>query len=336
MNIITGLQANSGLHIGNYFGAVRPMVNSLSRLENGDKFFYFVPNLHSFTMPIDHSQLYPNTLYNIRILLASGVDPNDPRVYIFRQSRISQHAELAWALQCFTYFGEAGRMTQFKDKSLKDVNFSVGLFTYPILMAADILLYDCDYVPVGLDQQQHIELTRDLAMRLNNKFGSMFIPPKPWSEQLKFMNVDKGVKILSLTDPTKKMSKSDYDQKGCIYIEDTPKDVHKKIMGAATDSLGIIQYDPINQAGISNLLLILSCLRNQPIQTIVQEFSSMTQYGPFKQIVAQELSEFILQLQNSMQDITDEYIEDLLINHESRTRAIAQDKLQIVYNHLGL
>jgi tryptophanyl-tRNA synthetase len=336
MNIITGLQANSDLHIGNYFGAVLPMVNSFQKLEADDSFFYFVPNLHSFTMPIDHSTLYKNTLNNIRVLLASGIDPKDPRVNLFRQSRISEHSELAWSLQCFTYFGEASRMTQFKDKSNKDANFTVGLFTYPILMAADILLYDCEYVPTGLDQQQHIELTRDLAQRFNNKFGDIFTAPLEWKSQVEFQNKDKGLKILSLADPLKKMSKSDNDQKGCVYITDKPEDVYKKIMSASTDSLANINYDPINQAGISNLLTILACVRNESLENVANEFQGNDRYGDFKKVVATELSDYVSKLQISMDQFSDSDIENILENSEIKVKSIAKAKLNKVYKVLGL
>jgi tryptophanyl-tRNA synthetase len=336
MNIITGLQANSDLHIGNYFGAVKPMVDSYNKMSDSDKFFYFVPNLHSFTSPIDHTILYQNTLNNIKTLLASGVDSTDPKVYLFRQSRVSEHAELAWALQCFTYYGEASRMTQFKDKSLKNENFSVGLLTYPVLMAADILLYDCDYVPVGLDQQQHIELTRDIALRFNHKFGEIFYPPKEWSKQVEYLNRTKGLKILSLSDPTKKMSKSDYDSKGCVFMTDKPEDVIKKIMSASTDSLASIDYDPINQAGISNLLTILACVRSVPVEAITEEFKGESRYGDFKKIVAQELSEFINQFQIKFNQITNAELEVILLTNEQKVKSIASQKLTKVYQVLGL
>lgn len=336
MNIITGLQANSDLHIGNYFGAVVPMVNSFKKLKDSDKFFYFVPNLHSFTMPIDHTILYKNTLNNIRVLLASGIDPKDPKVNLFRQSRISEHAELAWSLQCFTYFGEASRMTQFKDKSTKDINHTVGLFTYPILMAADILLYDCEYVPTGLDQQQHIELTRDLAQRFNNKFGKIFTEPLEWKAQVEFQNREKGLKILSLSDPSKKMSKSDNDQKGCVFITDSPDLIYKKIMSASTDSLANVNYDTVNQAGISNLITILACVRNTTVENIAQAYNGMDKYGDFKKIVATELSEYIAKLQTNMNSLSDNDIETILKTHESEVKSIAKSKLNQVYKVLGL
>jgi tryptophanyl-tRNA synthetase len=336
MNIITGLQANSDLHIGNYFGAIKPMVDSYKKMSDSDKFFYFVPNLHSFTSPIDHTILYQNTLNNIKTLLASGVNYKDPKVHLFRQSRVSEHAELAWSLQCFTYYGEASRMTQFKDKSIKNENFSVGLLTYPVLMAADILLYDCEYVPVGLDQQQHIELTRDIAMRFNNKFGEIFKVPEVWTKQVEYLNRTKGLKILSLSDPTKKMSKSDYDSKGCVFMTDTPELVSKKIMSASTDSIASIDFDPVNQAGISNLITILSCVRGTTIEEVTQEFKGESRYGDFKKIVAQELSEFIAQFQLEFNKFSNEELEELLNQSESKVKVIANQKLKKVYQVLGL
>lgn len=336
MNIITGLQSNSDLHIGNYFGGILPMIKSLEKLEVNDNFFYFVPNLHSFTLPIDHKTLHKNTLNNVRVLLASGMDYNKDNIYLFRQSRISEHAELAWSLQCFTYYGEASRMTQFKDKSLKHDNFSVALFTYPILMASDILLYDCNYVPTGLDQQQHIELTRDIAIRFNNKFGDTFTPPKDWNEQLKFQNIVKGLKIMSLQDPHKKMSKSDNDSKGCIFMNDNPEVAYKKIMSATTDSLSSVKYDLINQPGISNLIQILSCIRNQDVNIISKEYEGMTQYGEFKKIVAIEVSQFLKNYQDKAKEFSDEKIEEILEQKEIKVKIIANKKLKLVYNKLGL
>lgn len=336
MNILTGLQANNNLHIGNYFGAVLPMVKSFERLSADDKYFYFAPNLHSFTTNIDHTQLYQNTLNNIRLLLASGIPCDDTRVYLYRQSRIAAHSELAWALQCFTYYGEASRMTQFKDKSAKHQNFTVGLLTYPVLMAADILLYDAEYIPLGLDQKQHLELTRDICERFNNRFGQTFVLPKAWDEQMKYFQTGKGIKILSLSDPSKKMSKSDNDNKGCVFLEDKPEEAYKKIMSSATDSLSNVKYDPINQAGISNLLLILSFVREKSIELVEQEFLGQTQYGPFKKIVAQELADFLGEFNKNLESITDQQIENILLEHEEKTRQIANKKLAEVYKKLGL
>ena len=336
MNIITGLQANSDLHIGNYFGAIQPMVASYLKMSDKDNFFYFVPNLHSFTSPIDHTKLYNNTLNNIKTLIVSGVDYNDPKVHLFRQSRVSEHAELAWALQCFTYYGEASRMTQFKDKSGKHDNFSVGLLTYPVLMAADILLYDCDYVPVGLDQQQHIELTRDIAIRFNNKFGDIFTPPKEWTKQLQYLNRTKGLKILSLADPTKKMSKSNNDPKGCVFMTDSPEEVVKKVMSASTDSLASIDYDPINQAGITNLLTVLACVRKVEVEVVTEEFKGQNRYGDFKKIVAQELSTCIQEFQTKFNKVTNQELESILEESEKKVKLIASKKLSKVYQVLGL
>jgi tryptophanyl-tRNA synthetase len=204
------------------------------------------------------------------------------------------------------------------------------------LMAADILLYDCDYVPVGLDQQQHIELTRDIALRFNHKFGEIFYPPKEWSKQVEYLNRTKGLKILSLSDPSKKMSKSDYDSKGCIFMTDKPEDVIKKIMSASTDSLASIDYDPINQAGISNLLTILACVRSVPVEEVTAEFKGESRYGDFKKIVAQELSEFINQFQIKFNQITNAELEVILLTNEQKVKSIASQKLTKVYQVLGL
>lgn len=336
MNIITGLQAHSDLHIGNFFGAITPMIESYKKLGPKDKFYYFVPNLHSFTSTIDHTKLYQNTLNNIKTLLAAGINHENDNIFLFRQSRISEHAELAWTLQCFTYYGEASRMTQFKDKSLKNQNFSVGLLTYPVLMAADILLYDCDYVPVGLDQQQHIELTRELASRFNNKFENVFTLPKEWKEQLAYTNRNTGLKILSLTDPTKKMSKSDYDLKGCVYINDAPEVIKKKIMSSTTDSIGIVNYDPVNQPGITNLLTILAAVRSCAIEDVTKEFQGMDRYGDFKKIVAEELAQYFEKFQKNFNSLSNEHIEDILNTSESKVKLTASKKLNTIYNILGL
>jgi len=227
--ILTGLRANGDLTIGNYLGAILPMVQILRDLQPEDKFFLFVPDLHSFVTPIDHAQLYQNVLNNVKFYLASGIDYSKDNVFLYRQSQIPAHSELAWILSCFGYYGELQRMIQFKEKAKQQgQNVSVGLFTYPILMAADILLYNADYVPVGEDQKQHLELTRDLAIRFNNKFGDVFVIPKPWSEQLEFTKRTEGVKICSLTNPTKKMSKSITDPKGTILLTDDPELAAKK------------------------------------------------------------------------------------------------------------
>ena len=339
MRILTGLQSNTKLHIGNYFGAILPMVNVYNKLGEKDELFYFVPNLHSFTMPIDHSLLMVQTLDNIRTLLAAGVDHTDHRVNLFRQSRIPGHTQLSWTLECFTSYGEASRMTQFKDKSLKvgQAGFSVGLLTYPILMAADILLYDIDYIPVGEDQHQHLELCRDIAIRLNNKFGNdLFTIPKNVNDQLKFIDLEKGLRIKSLSNPDKKMSKSDQDPKGTIYINDNADQAFKKIMSATTDSVGIVNYDIENQPGISNLIQIYSCCTNTPLKECITKFTGMDRYGDFKSIVATSVKEFLIQFQKNQNQYSDSDILDILEVHEKRVGIISENKIKKIYDRLGL
>src|SRR6266550_3135841 len=242
--VLTGIRANGVPHIGNYLGAMLPMVEIQRRHGESHDMFFFVPDLHSFTTPVDHGTLYEHTIRNLKYFVAAGMDFWAPGVYLYRQSYIPAHAELTWILDCFTYFGEASRMTQFKDKSggqelgTGNSGVSVGLFNYPVLMAADILLYNAKYVPVGDDQKQHIELARDLALRLNNKFTDVFpdgvftTVPEDWSKQLAFAKRDSGVRIRSLRNPEKKMSKSVEDPAGTITMTDDPASAAKKVMGA--------------------------------------------------------------------------------------------------------
>ena len=212
----------------------------------------FVPDLHSFTTPIDHNQLQNAIMQNLRVFAAAGLPLDNPSVHIYRQSYIPAHSELTWILDCFTGMGEMERMTQFKDKAsgLQDERISVGLFNYPVLMAADILLYGAEYVPVGDDQTQHIEFARDIAERLNTRFErELFVVPKPVKEQHEFFGKDQGLRIRDLQNPTKKMSKSDESGKGVIFLTDSPEVARKKIMSAETDSMGKVAYDYDRQPG---------------------------------------------------------------------------------------
>ncbi|NJL97031.1 tryptophan--tRNA ligase [Candidatus Gracilibacteria bacterium] len=227
--ILTGIRANGDIHLGNYLGAIKPMLDISKNLDSSDQFFMFVPDLHSITTEVDYSKLFQTTIDNIKIYLAAGLETNSKNIFLYRQSMIPAHSEMAWLLSCFSYFGELSRMTQFKDKSEGKSNVSVGLFAYPIMMAADILLYSADYIPVGDDQRQHIELTRDLAIRINNKFDSkIFTPPQPWDKQLDFVDQQEGIRIRSLSNPSKKMSKSVMDPKGTILLKDNPEEAAKK------------------------------------------------------------------------------------------------------------
>lgn len=298
--ILTGLRANNDLHIGNYFGAMLPIVDMAKARSSEYQVNMFIPDLHSFTTPIDHSQLQGQILHNARLYAAAGLPLDDDNIHIYRQSYVPAHSELTWILDCFTGFGEMSRMTQFKDKSAKlgDTQISVGLFNYPILMAADILLYNAKYVPVGDDQTQHLEFARDIAERMNNRFGELFVIPEPVKRQHEFFGKDQGLRIMDLVNPAKKMSKSDETGKGVIFLGDTPEAAAKKIMSATTDDKANVQYNPTEQPGISNLLDILALLRAKPVTEVASEFSGIERYGDFKKVVADELQGFLTDFQS--------------------------------------
>lgn len=334
--ILTGLRANNDLHIGNYLGALLPIVD-LAKQKAGDyQINLFVPDLHSFTTPIDHGSLQAAIMRNLRVFTAAGLPLDNPNVHIYRQSYVPAHSELTWILDCFTGFGEMSRMTQFKDKSKStasegDVASSVGLFNYPVLMAADILLYGAEYVPVGDDQTQHLEFTRDIAERLNKKFGDLLTVPKPVKEQHEFFGKDQGLRIKDLTDPTKKMSKSDASGKGVIFMTDTPEAARKKIMAAETDSLGDVQYDYQERPGISNLLDMLKLFGGQP-----DEFIGQDQYGPLKNAVADKVTEFLAHFQAKLAAVDDQAIIRKLETDESAMNEQANRTLLKVQKAVGL
>lgn len=369
--ILTGVRANNNIHIGNYFGAILPIINMAKRRSDEYDINLFIPDLHSFTTPIDHSKLYNSILNNARVYTAAGLPLDNPSIHLYRQSRISAHSELAWILDCFTGFGEMSRMTQFKDKSRKfldskitkgemsdeqriwdtiDRNISVGLFNYPVLMAADILLYGATYVPVGDDQTQHLEFTRDIAERMNRKFGErmnycnfvdLFIVPKPVIQQHQFFGKDQGLRIKDLVNPAKKMSKSDESGKGIIFLSDDPKSAHKKIMSATTDSIGKVQYDKENQPGISNLLEILTLVRQDAgrevtLEQTANEYFGMDRYGDFKRIVADEVAEFLENFQNRLAAVDEQAIEEKLASSEKDMNVVANETLYRVQKAVGL
>ncbi len=366
--ILTGVRANNNIHIGNYFGAILPIINMAKRRSDEYDINLFIPDLHSFTTPIDHSKLYDSILNNARVYTAAGLPLDNQAIHLYRQSRISAHSELAWILDCFTGFGEMSRMTQFKDKSKKlhddQISFarrssnasihllralgiiggdiiSVGLFNYPVLMAADILLYGATYVPVGDDQTQHLEFTRDIAERMNRKFGDLFIVPKPVIQQHQFFGKDQGLRIKDLVNPAKKMSKSDESGKGIIFLSDDPKSAHKKIMSATTDSIGKVQYDKENQPGISNLLEILTLVRQDAgrevtLEQTTNEYFGMDRYGDFKRIVADEVAEFLENFQNRLAAVNEQVIEEKLTSSEKDMNVIANETLYRVQKAVGL
>lgn len=378
--ILTGLRANNDLTIGNYFGAMLPMIDMAKQKSADYRIHMFIPDLHSFTTPIDHSQLYDQILHNARLFAAAGLPLDTNNIFLYRQSYVPAHSELTWILDCFTGFGEMSRMTQFKDKSgsqdLKEfvsehidavksemdnpgsydlhsslplimkafemiqtetVNkATVGLFNYPVLMAADILLYNASYVPVGDDQTQHLEFARDIAERINNRFGDIFTMPEPVAKQHEFFGKDQGLRIKDLQTPTKKMSKSDESGKGVIFLGDDPDVAAKKIMSATTDNKAQVHYDKANQPGITNLLDILALLRGEDLQRTIDEFEGMERYGDFKKVVADETKNFLTTFQQRLAATDDAAILSALERSEAQVTPIANETLLRVQQAVGL
>lgn len=297
----------------------------------------FVPDLHSFTTPIDHANLYRNTLNNLKYFVAAGLDIDNPDTFIYRQSYIPAHSELTWILDCFTYMGEMGRMIQFKDKSAGGTeSVTVGLFNYPVLMAADILLYGAKHVPVGEDQFQHLEITRDIATRFNNKFGEVFVVPEDTKTQTHFIQRDTGLRIRSLSDPTKKMSKSSDDEKSKILLIDTPDAARKKIMSATTDSVGVVNFDWENQPGVTSLLQMLAMLSGQTQDEVNATWVGTTRYGDFKAAVADAVADFLTDFQARFNAVSDEILLDKLTASEAAMGEAAQATLLKVQQAVGL
>jgi tryptophanyl-tRNA synthetase len=337
--ILTGLRANNDLHIGNYLGAILPTVDMATSMADTYQINLFVPDLHSFTTPIDHSRLQEAVMNNLRVYAAAGLPLNHSDVHIYRQSFVSAHSELTWILDCFTGFGEMSRMTQFKDKSLKlaEDRISVGLFNYPVLMAADILLYNTTYVPVGDDQSQHVEFARDIAERMNTKFNQqLFTIPLPVKQQHAFFGKDQGLRIKDLQDPSKKMSKSDETGKGVIFLNDAPETARKKIMSATTDSYGRIAYNHAEQPGISNMLDLLTLVSNQDKSIVLKQFVGQTQYGPLKTALADSVEKFLSKFQTSLKQISDEQLRSKLTASEKQMNEIAKATLLRVQTAVGL
>ena len=335
--ILTGIRSNEEPTLGNYLGAFLPMVEMQRKYAGQYQINMFVPDLHSFTTPIDHDTLFANTLHNLKYFIAAGLNVDDPNTFIYRQSYIPAHSELTWILDCFTYVGEMSRMTQFKDKSSEhSTSVTMGLMNYPVLMAADILLYNAKYVPVGEDQFQHLEITRDIAERFNNKFGEVFVIPEATSKQTKFINRQSGLRIRSLTDPTKKMSKSSDDQKSKINLSDTPEQAYKKIMSATTDSVGVVNFDWESQPGVTNLLQLLSLTSGLDQETVNAQWTGQTQYGSLKQAVAQSVSDFLANFSSRYDEISDDKLLGLLANSEREMSIIANQTLLRAQQAVGL
>jgi len=320
--VFSGVQPSGDIHIGNYLGAMRQFV----ALQEDYECFFCAVDLHALTVPQDPKVLKEKTIELAALYLAIGLDPK--KVTIFIQSHVPAHAELAWLLQCITYFGELSRMTQFKDKSKGKESVSVGLFTYPDLMAADILLYNTHYVPVGEDQKQHLELTRDIAQRFNNRFGETFVVPEPMILKL-------GARIMSLTDPTKKMSKSDSDPNNRINLLDEPSVIKKKIMRAVTDSETEIKLDWENKPGVSNLLTIYSLFTGMEIEEVVNKFKGQG-YGTLKKELAEVVIDKLTVIQKNYKDLSRDYVLKVLKEGAERAQAVAEKTLKEVKEKMGL
>ncbi len=320
--IFSGAQPTGNLHIGNYLGALKNWVE----LQNEYESFFCIVNLHAVTLPQNPQILKQKTLDLARIYLASGINPSDSTIFI--QSDVSEHAELAWTLNCIAGMGELERMTQFKDKSKgKTERVGVGLFTYPVLMASDILLYQTDLVPIGQDQKQHLELTRDVAERFNRDYGETFKIPEPFIPPA-------GAKILSLADATKKMSKSDHDLNGSIFLLDDADAIARKFKKAVTDSGSEIKFNETRPA-INNLLTIYRLLTNKTAEECENDFAGKG-YGHFKSTLAEVVIEFLKPFQEKVKEFDDAQLEKILKSGAEKARSIAGETLRQVYERMGI
>lgn len=322
--MLSGIKPTGQLTLGNYIGALRNFV----KYQDDYEMIVFIANLHCITEYQEPEQLKKNLTDAVALYLACGLDPE--KATIFLQTDVHEHAELGYIMACNTYLGELNRMTQFKDKTVKgEKNLTAGLYTYPCLMAADILLYNADYVPVGEDQKQHVELTRDLAIRFNNKYSKTFTVPEPLVAKV-------GARIMSLQDPSKKMSKSDETNKGCIYLLDDLKVARKKIMSAVTDSVGVIQLDKENQPGLYNLIEIASSLTNRSMEDIVLEFHDQG-YGKLKGYVADVVCAELEKIQTRYNEILASHtLEKVLEEGAKKAEKIAHETLEDVKKQVGL
>jgi len=383
--ILTGLRTNAGYHLGNYLGAILPMVRLQQEHLGEYQVNMFAPDLHSFTGDTDHTSLCEQTMSNLKVFVAAGMPIDNPDFYMYRQSFVSAHSELTVILNNFAYFGEMSRMTQFKDKSNiqdihsrlnsrineleilqkdKDVDYltgsykqakseyaflrslikddsqsqntSIGLFDYPVLMAADILLYGAKYIPLGDDQKQHLELTRGLGIRMNNKFGELFTVPEDWKKQLEFSHRLEGARIRSLRNPEKKMSKSVEDPSGTIQLTDTPEEASKKVKSAETDSVGVINWDWDKQPGITNLLQIYELLSGKSHKDVLTEWTGRERYGDLKTATAEQVSLFLTTFQASLAQVDSSKLLAKLEESESAMNDVANQTLLKVQKAVGL
>ncbi|CAN5252063.1 tryptophan--tRNA ligase [soil metagenome] len=320
--IFSGAQPTGNLHLGNYLGALKNWVTLQDEYES----FYCIVNLHALTLPQNPETLKQKTLDLARIYLAAGVNPNNSTIFI--QSDVSEHAELTWILNCVARMGERERMTQFKDKAKGSrERAGVGLFTYPVLMASDILLYQTNLVPVGKDQKQHLELSRDLAVRFNRDFGETFVVPEPFIPPV-------GANILSLQDPSKKMSKSDENANGSILLLDDADTIVKKLKKAVTDSGTTIEFDESRPA-INNLLTIYQLMTNKTPEECEANFVGKG-YGHFKTEIAEAVIEFLKPFQEKAKSYSDEELNEILKNGAEKAKEVASVTLKDVYKKMGI
>ena len=389
--ILTGLRTNAGYHLGNYLGAILPMVRLQQEHLGEYQVNMFAPDLHSFTGDTDHASLHDQTMNNLKVFVAAGMPIDNPDFYMYRQSYIPAHSELTVILNNFSYIGELSRMTQLKDKiglssaayekskkeaeiKLEEIrnsiialglertdgidrliesinpltsayadslvfensNSSAGLFDYPVLMASDILLYGAKYVPLGDDQKQHLELTRDLAIRMNNKFGELFAVPEEWKKQLEFSHRLEGTRIRSLRNPEKKMSKSVDDPNGTIQLTDTPEEASKKVKSAETDSVGVINWDWDKQPGITNLLQIYELLSGKSHANVLSEWVGKERYGDLKTATAEQVSLFLTTFQANLAQVDSSKLLAKLEESESAMNDVANQTLLKVQKAVGL
>ena len=324
--VFSGAQPSGELTIGNYMGAMRQWV----QMQDDYHCIYCIVDLHAITVRQDPAALRKATLDTLALYLACGIDPQKSTIFV--QSHVPEHTQLSWVLNCYAYFGELSRMTQFKDKSPRYAeNINAGLFDYPVLMAADILLYQTNQVPVGEDQKQHLELSRDIAQRFNAIYGEVFKVPEPFIPK-------SGARVMSLLEPTKKMSKSDDNRNNVIGLLEDPKAVVKKIKRAVTDSdePPVVRYDVQNKAGVSNLLDILSAISGKSISQLEQEFEGKM-YGHLKGEVAEAVSGMLSELQTRYQRYREDeaFLQQVMRDGAAKARAHAQETLKKVYEAVG-
>ena len=321
--VFSGVQPTGNIHLGNYLGALKQFVE----LQDDNECIYCIVDLHSITVPQDPKELRKHILDVAALYLSIGVDPKKSTVFV--QSDVSGHSELSWILTCSSYTGELSRMTQFKDKSRGKESAPAGLFTYPILMAADILLYDTDIVPVGNDQKQHIEICRDIAIRVNNRFKDTFVIPDG-----RFLK--EGARIMALDDPTKKMSKSAENIHSRISLLDEDSKIKKSIMRATTDSDGEIRFDPENKPGVSNLLNIYSALSGKSVDDIAADFAGCG-YGDFKKELVEITKEALIPIKQNFNEIREtEELRQILRDGAERANTIAEKTMKRVKANFGL